>query len=380
MAFYKPWRKLLCPYCFNKFHPGDCRIISKNRVDANNQPLTLKGQPTGAAGKLISRVWIRRLVGEDLVLAEAARICPLCNHELPSNIELADNYIIALVGNAGAGKTHYIAAGIQELLTPDLWKAIGVAHIQPQNPATQRKYRTEYYDVLYNGMAPPLTQRGQPYDPLIYLVKFPPGGKRSRPANLIFYDVSGEDIANPATMVIYAKYIFHASAIIVLADPLTIAGISDRILPQYRLTAQQLQLIQGDVLIWVTQLYEDFHKSEKVEVPTAITLSKADLLKFLNHPYAFFNTPSYKDAYGGGRLRRQDFEEVNIDVQEVLATHGGEGQLQWKPQFENVHFFAVSATGWPKDPTTGTYPAIQPIRVLDPLLWVLAQLEIIEAW
>jgi hypothetical protein len=44
--------------------------------------------------------------------------------------------------------------------------------------------------------------------------------------------------------------------------------------------------------------------------------------------------------------------------------------------FQNTSFFAVSATGWPVD-SQAKYPAIEPVRVLDPLLWVLAKIGVI---
>ncbi len=378
MAFYNPFRKLTCPLCFESFHPGNCPIVSQKPATYGT---VLKPAPAGSISKIISRFWITKPTGRKYALELATRRCPHCSKHLPSNIERADNYIIALVGGNYSGKSHYIAVLIDQL--KQMQQVVG-ASVLEENQTIEDTYKRDYYDPLFNKQTMFAgTIQGREYNPLVYTLDFSvnQNSSRSRPVNLIFYDVAGEDIAQHVRMVDYARFVLHANAIIFLADPLTMPAIENRILPTYRKPNLAIIRRSSEVLAWVVQQYERFHGTEgRVSIPVAITLSKSDLLQYIKRQpqWAFFTSPAYSDLHDGGRPRRQDFDAVNSDVVELLTNYGDPALLQLRPKFENAHFFAVSATGWPADPQTGQFPAIDPIRVLDPLLWVLSELEIIR--
>jgi len=375
MAFYNPFRKLICPFCFEPFHPGECHIISQKPATFGT---VLKAAPRPGPAKMVSRFWITEPTGKKYALELATRACSRCGNPLPSNFERADNYIIALVGGNNSGKSLYIAVLIDQL--KKLQYVVG-ASILEENQAIEDRYKQDYYNPLFRAQTMlQANPRGRAYAPLVYTLDFSvnPNSPHTRPVNLIFYDVAGEDIAQTVAMVDYARFVLNAHAIIFLADPLTMPGIESRVLPMYRATNPAIRR-SSEVLAWVVQQYEKFHgQGGRVSIPIAITVSKSDLLQYIKRqpPYAFFTSPAYLDPYGGGRPQRQDFEAVNSDVWELLSNYGDGALLQLWPKFENVHFFAVSATGWPAD-QAGRFPAIEPIRVLDPLLWVLSELDII---
>lgn len=369
--------KITCPYCFESFHPGDCAIVSSINGSADGSYKILKPAPQGFWQQRLARLRVPPLTGPGYAFELAQRQCPLCKRLLPPNIELADNYIIALVGNQAAGKTHFIASSIQELINPVVMQAMGVSQVRPLSQEVELKYRREYYDAIHvEKRALPPNPPGRPYEPLIYVLNFSKESQRARPVNLIFYDVAGEEFSDPVTLIDYAKFIFHANAMIVLTDPLTIEGIANHIHPKYRRSPQDLALSRGDVLTWIVPHYQQYLGTKVISIPTAITLSKSDLLEFLPRSSAFFTQPSYRNP-SRRKILRSEFDRIDADVEEVLHKYGGMTQIQWKSQFSNARFFAVSATGWPEDPATGVYPAIEPIRILDPLLWILSELGVI---
>lgn len=376
--FYSDTNKRLCPLCAKEFYPGECRIVS--RITRQE----LKAAPTGRLGKQRARRNPESLVGPRYVNELASRECPHCSYLLPYNIESVENKSVVVIGDTYAGKSHYLAALIQQIEDGQVQGPDQYMRFVCLTEDVRQEYARDYLDRLFknkkviNQTQPAIQNKRN--RPLIYEITI----KKSRThlpkhINLILYDASGEDYADPERLVQYSSYVLNASAIIFLADPVSMANILDRLPPhlQNQPAARKATAVLNSVL----QLFERNlgvqAGSRLVRIPIAITLSKSDLLKYLrgiNDQYGFLTNPTY--GYSGG-VDLEDLELVDQEVRQLVEEFGDRTLLQ-STQMLNAQFFAVSATGSsPK--MDGTYPIVQPCRCLDPVLWVLHKLRIIDA-
>ena len=365
-----PFHKCICPSCGETFYPGNSAIVSKSG------DVIVDAQPG-----FFARAFITPLEGNEFTRVLALRQCPHCKGKLPRNVESAQSYTIAIVGDSVSGKSHYIASCIHQLKQDYALQVIGCNSIIGHGDTDTRYFR-DYYKPIYIDKQKILgTNPGQKYDPLIYELVFPERSalQPAKSVNLLFYDLSGEDIVEQEAMVEYSYYILNASAIIFLADPIQMPGIVN-ILPKHlKPTPDQVrQLSTSEVLNRVLQTFRQhlgLRAGQKLRTPVAITVSKSDLLKFAakgRQSPLFLN-----DNFYTNRLDVPKFDYISNEVQALLRDLGDRVLLRSSELFENASFFAVSATGWPPD-DQGKFPPLEPLRCLDPLLWALWKLGIIN--
>lgn len=365
-----PFHKYICPSCGEEFYPGNSAIIDRSGN-------VLQEERPG----FLARTLITTLEGTKYTRAYAMRQCPNCKGKLPRNIESVQSYTIAIVGDSVSGKSHYIASCIHQLKQDYALQVIGCNSIIGQGDTDENYYNNYYAPIYINRQKILGTARGLRYDPLIYELVFPERSalQPTKSINLLFYDSSGEDIVEQAAMVEYSYYILNASAIIFLADPIQMPGIV-KILPRHlKPTPDQLRRIStAEVLnrvLGTFRQHSGLRSGQKLKTPVAITVSKSDLLKFAakgRQSPLFLN-----DNYYTNRLDVSKFDYISNEVQGLLHDLGDRVLLRSSELFENTSFFAVSATGWPPD-DQGNFPPLEPLRCLDPLLWTLWKLGIIN--
>jgi GTPase SAR1 family protein len=380
-----PFRTVQCPFCFEDVYPGECAVWSS----INKREMV--GAPKNIWKRSYRRVMPVRLTGNrKLVHEQARRRCPHCLELLPLYFDSSkvENFIIAIVGAGASGKSHYIAAMINELqaLRQDL---IGYTELKADGP-TEEEYNKNYYEPLFVGQREiPLTNPS--FDPisrpLVYRMGFPVPGPEAatRIVHLLIYDAAGEQIVQQDQAVRYRRYLLHASAIILLADPQKMDGIV-RNLPYHLRPAPQQPGAQvrvdkaitvlNNVLELITQMM-GLPPGSRLTLPIAVTLSKSDLLKSIqgltNQPYFVRRQQA---PYTHRTALLHDLHFVQREVYSFLQTYGDQPLLSVPERTSRVGYFAISATGHDKQPD-GTYQKVEPIRCLDPLLWVLLQLGIL---
>lgn len=311
------------------------------------------------------------------------RQCSHCTNLLPRSFGLAENHTIAIIGDSGSGKSHYIAACIDQLKKGHVWQVIGCTRIAGQGE-TDNNYWTKYYNPVYLDREQlDANQRATSTirEPLIYELVFSRKSflKPAKMVNLLFYDSAGMDIIDPSTMVHFNHYILNASAIIFLVDPQIVPGIAKK-LPSHLKPPSGSELLHrtAEVLNRILQTFEQGlgkNPGSTIQTPIAITVSKSDLLKFVTKnnqtPY-FLSEPAF-----GNKIETRAFETINREVQDLLKDADERELLTSVGSFANKNFFAVSATGWSPD-TVGKFPTIEPLRCLDPLLWALWKLGLVD--
>jgi len=379
-TFVNPFQQIRCFYCDQLFYPGECAIVSSRTGKM------LRDAKSSAGGRLI----LPSLEGAQYAREQALRQCPHCGKGLPRNFEQVKNHTIAIVGDLASGKTHYLTSCIQQLMQRGTWQVIGCSKIVGQGDSDTRYYKDYYAPVYVRHEQFSLTPQGAlstpnalyTIDPLIYEVVFA-ARSRLQPAksvNLMFYDSSGEDIAQEQRMILFSHYILRASAIIFLADPLAMHSLVDKLPHNHSmLPGTDRRFSPSTVLNRVIQTFEQnlgLKPGAKLQTPIAIAVSKSDLLEYVTS-YTTTKPLFLSDTTLGNKLDPIIFGTIDREVRDLLQHVGDKELLPSTSSFVNTSFFAVSPTGWPAD-QTGKFPRIEPRRCLDPLLWALWKLRVIE--
>lgn len=363
-----PFRESICPKCNRPYFPGNCAIEATLAFDGYSPGDKLREARPG----FFARPFMIPLTGPKYTRTRAVRLCPNCSYHLPPN-DYVESYTIAIVGDGSSGKSHYIASCINQLRQSQALQVIGCNQIIAHGTTDNLYYNNYYVPIYINKQKVPLSQTGIEPEPLIYELVFP-----NKRIHLHFYDSSGEDIVDQQQMVQFSHYVLDASAIIFLADPMTMPGIV-RTLPSHIQLQAPRQLNTHQVLDRVIATFKQNQGgniNRNVTIPIAITISKSDLLQFAERS-AF--PPLYlSENVLPNRLDLPKFEFISNEIQNLIRRVGDKNLLNSSAAFDTVSFFAVSATGWTED-TNGQFPAIEPIRCLDPLLWVMWKLGIINA-
>lgn len=388
MPFISPFTKIRCPYCLRPFHPGDCAIVS-----TVNQGKILRHPPLPKSLDYTrSRTWIEELTGPEFTAELATRQCPnpVCNKPLFENIEMCDNINIAIIGDASSGKTHFIAVLIEQLKRGILMQnGNGNVRLMHLNRYTSETYRTVYHEpILRDRTVVAATARGR-YDangrpiraePLVYQLSIHDGETNTNNTiNLLLYDIAGENFVDNTLLVLFGEHVLRADGIIYFADPMDMPGIQQQ-LPthiQTAVTGRKAEEALSTVMFRMEQ-YNRIPTGGMIDIPTAITISKSDLLQYVIPPHERSNYwLMYKPAYDG-KANRADIERVDQEVRFLLQQQGEYPLLQVSKRFEQARFFAISATGHAPD-GNNRYSRIEPHRCLDPLIWLLWRLNFLEA-
>jgi len=392
MPLVNPFLKIRCPYCREKFHPGDCSIVSSiNKYPHTNDFKVLRKAPTpGTIEYALSRTRIEELIGPEYTTEIARRECPHCKKLLFEGIETCDNLNIAIVGDTSSGKTHYIAVLIDQLKRGFLIQdGSGFVRLMHLNEFTSSTYRDRYYrPIIQNrtsvrGTEPGMYNAdGKPVksEPLVYQLHMQDRtGDAGSTINLLLYDISGEDIADSTKLVQFGEHILRADGIIYLADPLAMIHLCQR-LPAHLQPAQMTGRTAEEVLSTMMFRLEQYNRvrpGENIAIPTAIVVSKADLLQYVidsneRAKFRFMYRPHYN-----GKAHLEELYSINQEVYKILERYGEIPLLQMSRRFDQVSFFAVSATGNAPD-ANNKYAFIQPHRCLDPFIWILYKLAFLQ--
>jgi hypothetical protein len=376
-----------CPKCHEEFYPGECDVVATFPVVPPGADLeVLEPAPRSGWRRELARMNPTPLKGNRFVNRLARRRCPVCGYLLPPNIDRVPTVNVAVVGNYNSGKSHYIASLIQQLHQGLMQASTKYARFVSVTTDVENFYHNNYIIPLYNNQQMlPNTQPlytgyvGFQNEPLIYELTVKISEEYlAKSINLVIHDAAGEDYASPEKIVEFTRHVLNAKALIYLADPLEIPKIAKE-MPSYIVRPTQASSPSA-MLNKIEMLMEQLKGTRPgmglQGIPVAVTLSKSDLLKKLrpiSQAYNIFTNPSY--GYSGG-IDFDDLDIVNREVQEILNKFEGHSLLQAIGQSQKARFFAVSATGEPPD-ASGIYAKVEPIRCLDPFLWILHQMELV---
>jgi ABC-type dipeptide/oligopeptide/nickel transport system ATPase component len=314
------------------------------------------------------------------------RACPECHTALPIDFVDSRSPMIGLVGAKGSGKTvlmTVLVKHLREVIGRRFGADIRIATDNPDGQLGLSAYQANREVPLYSGRTLPVgtAQQGtvgrQRATPVVLRWRQESdrrvGGRALRSTVLSFVDTAGEDL-NDLDTAFTLEYISVCDALIITLDPFALPGARARLnLPEAAI--QVGDDVPLDVVSHITELLRTEGKiknKKRIGMPVAIVFTKID---------AFYPT-----------LDRQN--PLMAAVAELPAYENADGQAvhehmlallhEWKADdidnhmrlnYSDYRYFGVSALGAEPDYGGGVVApgGVQPHRVEDPVLWLLAK-------
>lgn len=399
----KDYYDIVCPNCFGKSHPdevvfrathhreGDKEYALQADVLLNQYRNKFHLSPLDAIEAVIhpdsvpeeNKIYSGKiLVGlyDRYGQLTRKRLCPKCHNELPFPSGKVKSNIISIIGATQVGKSVYMTMLIHTLQhsTASNFDAA----CMPLNAEMNRRFRQQFEEPLFeNGQMLGATQKEMRQEPFIFQFSFKDANLA--PVTLVFFDVAGEGMVDKEYLDLYAAHIKNSSGIMFLVDPLQMKTIRDKLLfnmgdNQGEFTAKYDE--PRDVVLSLFEHFISHETNSKTDIPTAIILTKSDMLQYLKDEDGEYISPNsnvFHNFVHKKYLNTTEFENMNGEVRRFIEKVDRPFKDAIDVHFTNTAYFAVSALG--SNPINRKISGVvNPIRVDEPFLWLLHRLDYIE--
>lgn len=332
------------------------------------------------------------------------RLCPECHNPLTPNAGRYDMKIIAMYGNTKSGKTVYlhvleaVLAGDHNVIasskTMDFTPFNGMLAPEMLGKVAEN-YRNDHKLLIESREMVEATKSGDIVPPIVYHYTYTTRENLNQQKDLllVFRDIPGEDTQDPVKIKKYSFYLKNADAIMVMVDSSDLAMVKPHI------ANQETKASKGylPISLMITNLKNMLGggASGKIEVPTAVMLSKSDVLSstgilaqmgleqgFREHVWVPNSNHTQHLYYD--RLKAKKMHEVLRKTLKAL----GEGTsivIPFETSFTNFSYFSISALGGSptkdkrnvnnKEVTAYVMDSIKPFRIAEPFFWILSRLS-----
>lgn len=389
----------ICPFCYTEIRPGDVEFRCSNTaekmdgsfvcgLEADQKLAVYRGVNTvipmhrAFPGKsLFPYRFPREAVCPECGAVSRDRLCPHCHNRLPHYYGETQNLSFAVIGAKETGKSHYIAVLIDYIINT-LSGSFPFA-AQAANDETSLRYKRDFKKSIYEDHVTIRATQSATVDrtvkePLIYELRFHDAGmKLKKTVTISFFDTAGEDLDAEDTMSVVNRYIYSASGIIMLLDPLQLSGVRNSLPKGTPLPAVNTEI--GTIITRAARLIKkakNLGPREKIDIPLAVSFTKLDVLLQLLDPSSSLRSGG--SHYRLGMFDRTDAGNVNDEIEALVNRWAGQGFLsQVSSNFSCFSYFALSALGCnPQD--SGQIGQVIPMRVEDPFLWLLWKYKLIR--
>ncbi|MFD2446854.1 hypothetical protein ACFSO7_23215 [Bacillus sp. CGMCC 1.16607] len=398
-----PFYDIVCPYCFSKFHHEDV-VFRASHDKEDDEEFALQEDMAlnqyrdkfglDAIDELEAVIHPSTIPDENKIYSDRVltgvsdkyseitknRLCPECHNELPVTAGKYPSNIVSIVGATSVGKSVYMTSLIHTLqhTTANNFSAACL----PLDPTISKRFRENYEIPLFeNGEMLGSTNRTKRQEPFIFQFVFKDVTKA--PLTLVFFDVAGEGMTDKDYLKLHAAHIKNSAGILFLVDPMQIRAIRARLLHQMGDNPGEI-VTQGDepreVII---SLFGDFiahQENNKTNIPTAVVLTKSDLLHALkdeNGEYIRPNSNVFRNIIHKQYMNLNEYENINGEIRRFLEKVDIPFVNALDVYFTDTSYFAVSALG--RNPIDRQVNGIiDPTRVDEPFIWLLYRLGYIE--
>jgi len=305
---------------------------------------------------------------------ELSRLCanPSCNRPLNPGIGEGTNVHIIILGSRSVGKTNYIIMALREF--KHTFENMYRYTITFTDPVHKRNFE-ESLRRLDNGQELKMTPDIIPH---AYNLRI----KALRawvPKLMYVYDAAGE-VFNDSRHTRRQEYYKYTQGIIFVIDPCTITEY-------YRAHEMEIERIRdsirpgsSDVMSTYTRMLSMFEASKGVRnegrypQPVAVVLTKADALKLEEE----IGAPAAQSLMAQDPSKYITEEDaISTLVRDFLSAYGLDNFVRdLEAQFVDVKYFSCSALG--RLPIQTNRQEFIPIRVLEPLRWLLTHAKAIK--
>jgi GTPase SAR1 family protein len=396
-----PFYDIVCPYCFEKYQPEDVVFRAAHHLEDDENYALQEDEELNkyrakfgmdSAPEMEAVLHPKSIHDDDKVYADGVltaitdshgivtrkRLCPACHNELPINAGKVPSNIISIVGASSVGKSVYMTSLIHTLQNTTAYNFN--AACMPLNADVSRKFKEKYEDPIFENGRMLQSTRLELQEPYIFQLIFK--NENQAPLTLVFFDVPGEGMVDQDFLSIFASHIKNSAGILFLVDPLQIKSIRERMLIHLD-NHGDLSERYAEPRDVILNLFENFigHQDKgKTSIPTAVILTKSDLLNTLaeeDGAYIQPNSNLFNNYVHTGALNLIEFENINGEVRRLIEKIDRPFKDALDVYFTNTAFFAVSALG--TNPVNKEIAGVvNPIRVDEPVIWLLNQLGYIE--
>jgi GTPase SAR1 family protein len=394
-----PFYSIVCPYCFSKFEPDEV-VFRASHVKEHDEDFMLQEDRKLAEWRrkfnlsqadMEAIILPRTIPDENKTYQQNVlvaitdrygettrrRLCPSCHNELPISAGKVPSNIISIVGASQVGKSVYMTSLIHTLQNSTA--ANFNAACMPLTAGISRKFRQNYHEPIFErGSMLQSTNPNEQQEPFIFQFVFKDADEA--PLTLVFFDVAGEGMVERDYLDIYAAHIKNSSGILFLVDPLQIRSIRDKARIYIGEEEGEFANRYDEPREVVISLFENFishQQDSKTDIPTAIVLTKSDMLKYFmeeDSEYIRPNSNIFRNVVHKGFLNNTEFENINGEISRFIETVDRPFKDAVDVYFKNTAFFAVSALG--ANPVNKQITGVvNPIRVDEPFIWLLYQLD-----
>ncbi|OBR62607.1 hypothetical protein A7K91_03085 [Paenibacillus oryzae] len=398
-----PFYPIVCPYCFSKFQPDEVVFRATHHRD-DDQDYALQEDELlnryrekfnlSPIDEIEAVIYPAHIPDENLIYSENVlvaltdnhgmltrkRLCPHCHNELPLPSGKVPSNIISIVGASASGKSVYMASLIHTL--QQTTASNFSAACMPLNAEISRRFRQNYEEPIFErGMMISTTLRDVVQEPFIFQFRFK--DETIPPLTLVFFDVAGEGMVDDAYLDIYASHIKNSAGILFMVDPMQIKTIRDRLLVRFGDRQEEFPSQYDEPREIVISLFQNFIGHEEksaTDIPTAVVITKSDMLQHLKEEdgeYIRPNSNVFKNVVHQRSLDLDEFNNINGEVTRFIEKVDRPFKDALDVYFRDTAYFAVSALG--ANPVNKQITGVvNPIRVDEPLIWLLYKLQYIE--
>ncbi len=369
--------KFTCPYCYGEHDLSSCRMTCSYNIAGAMADTCARGVTKDDDG------WIPQPYKSKCIKCQDARkriFCPSfeVNREIPVGFLDSKSLPIALIGAKASGKSNYIAVLINEIkkkMTSRFNCSLDICCSEE----SKRAYDDYYYNPLFrDGEVVQATDAATEMPPLIFPLRFMDRKNRIKNvATLTFYDTAGENLDSADSIDIMTRYIPNAQGIILLLDPLQVGSIRKHLEGKIPLPEVNSDVV--DVLSRVIQSIRNVKNIRgTIKIPLALCFTKIDVLEQFGILPEGSCLCEESEHLRLGSFVWSDFENTNIEMRDILANWLDDEIVQMMRQFSSYSIFGLTALGGPPNGSMLANGGIKPKRVLDPLLWLLAEHKYID--
>jgi len=298
------------------------------------------------------------------------RICPHCRRPLNVGIGEGTNVHVPIVGGPSTGKTNYIVMATQAL--KQTYEGKYGYRITFTDDEHQRNFEANLRQ-LASGQELLKTP-----DIVPQAINLKIRAPKARVPKLAYvYDAAGEAF-NKSENTSLQEYYKYVDGIILIIDPFSIAAYR-------RLHQKEIERLRGSLrpsALDVMQTYERMMQMFEASVglrkkryaqPVAVVITKVDALD-LEHDIGL---PAAHALVASDPALASEDEAISKLVRDFLCSYDLENFVRdLESQFAKVRYFSCSALG--RLPNPGDTSSFDPVRVLEPLAWLLTQSKVLS--
>ena len=375
-------KETYCPYCLRKIKLGDLRFFC---VDEEGNKHEVR---PSLMDKFFKRLPIcKRRYCKNRGLTANEVECRYCGEKLPAQILFHDKYLsFCAVGVAGAGKSSYVTTVIHELRCSDLPWILQAMDTETTELALMNEKLVYESRNCLRGTTSGISPRPQFWT----ILDNSKSASKMPTYSLTLYDGAGEDcekIGYTPVETKISRYMSGARMLLIMFDPLILSSVQNEVPSEilYSSIAQERKESAPTNMVSMANSLVNYIKQscnispgERIESRAAVVLTKLDALRDTPNGFAPDSTINRESPH----LKSKGFVEadskmVDLEIRDWLIRQGEIAFLNTiDANFKNVRVFGVSSFGNPPDKNK-KLARIRPHRVLDPIMWMLANEGII---